>query len=99
MAVAGVFAFAGAAQASLSDAAPELTAIQLANLKSLPGEPANPVEVVCHTSVINEEAALTIYCGICDYIPGKPGTAPMAKCYIEVEDPGGPEEPDPGIEV
>lgn len=43
MAVAGVFAFAGAAQASLSDATPELTAIQLANLDALPGEPEIPL--------------------------------------------------------
>lgn len=85
MAVAGVFAFAGAAQASLSDAAPELTTIQLANLKFLPGEPVTPIKVTCHSSVMEDDRVLTFYCGECQYIKGKLGTELMSYCYIVPE--------------
>ncbi len=85
MGVAGVFAFAGAAQASLSDATPELTTIQLANLNALPEEPVNPIKVTCHSSVMEDDRVLTFYCGECQYIKGKPGPAPMSYCYIVPE--------------
>lgn len=81
MGVAGVFAFAGAAQASLSDATPELTTIQLANLNALPGEPEKPKPHTCYGSVVDDENATTFYCGVCGFIQGHPGEAPMSFCF------------------
>ncbi|MDE6533431.1 MAG: hypothetical protein K2M27_07860 [Muribaculaceae bacterium] len=82
LAMAVAFAFAGVAQASSGDATSELTAIQLANLRALPGEPESPVMMECHTSLIYDKASLTFYCGTCKYIQGKPGVEPMSECAV-----------------
>ena len=86
LAMAVAFAFAGVAQASSGDATSELTAIRLANLRALPGEPESPIKVVCHTSVIFDPASLTFYCGGCEYIGAKPGVEPMSECEVYPED-------------
>ena len=82
LAMAVAFAFAGVAQASSGDATSELTAIQLANIRALSGEPVTPIKVTCHSSVIEDDRVLTFYCGECQYIKGKPGPEPMSFCYI-----------------
>lgn len=82
MAVAGVFVFAGAAQASLSDATPELTTIQLANLDALSDPPANPIEHTCYPSVKTKPGVTVFYCGTCTDIPGEPGVEPSSVCFI-----------------
>lgn len=61
---------------------PELTEIQLANLKSLPGEPETPIERTCYTIVKAKPGVSVFYCGTCSEIPGEPGEDPASVCFI-----------------